>query len=53
MKKVALETNLRPARINTSLRMWAVIRTWKLLKLRQDFLLNPDVQCDVELILSG
>lgn len=32
MQKVALETNLRPARINTSLRMWAVIRTWNLLK---------------------
>jgi len=33
--------------------MWAVIRTWKLLKSRQDFLLNSDVQYDIELILPG
>jgi hypothetical protein len=53
MKNVALETNLRPARINTSVKMWAVIRNWKLLKSREDFLLNSDVQCNMELILSG
>ena len=51
MKKVLLETNFRFARTDTSLRMWAVIRTCKLLKSRQDSLLNSDVQCDMELIL--